>query len=525
MEQVPGQRPSAGACCSGADALRDGGQPRSSPRGRSGWRPRRWRARSPRCGCCARATASRRCAAPASASCRACATRPARRARGPGHRAAAAAVPHLRRRRAVRARDGWAGECGRNGVYLHPTHNWFLSSGPRRRGDRPCPGRDRRGVPRDPRTRRGGLSVDDARRALVGRRPRRRTGRPRGRHGRQPQRAARRGDADHAAPGAPRRDRARALRAASGSRTGRVTVALPEGVEPSSETPLHRAVYALTDAGAVVHTHSHFATVLSTLVDELPAVHYATTAFGGRVRVAPYATFGSDELAESVAAALEGPARRAARQPRRGDDRRHGRDRRRPRDSARMAGVRLPTTRRWPAARHCSATSELEAVVEQSRRLRYARRGDVSEPDLRSARPPRVAAVGVFIVDVLGRPVESLPRGPDLASARGDPDHRCGHRGRHQRRPRAARRGRARGRRDRRGPDRRLPARRARARGDRGRASGAQARCADLRHDPPDPPQRRPPGLARPRRQRHARARRHAVAGAGAPAMRCTSAA
>jgi glutamate-1-semialdehyde 2,1-aminomutase len=22
----------------------------------------------------------------------------------------------------------WAGECGRNGVYLHPTHNWFLGA-------------------------------------------------------------------------------------------------------------------------------------------------------------------------------------------------------------------------------------------------------------------------------------------------------------------------------------------------------------------------------------------------------------
>ena len=87
---------------------------------------------------------------------------------------------------------------------------------------------------------------------------------------------------------------------------GAVTTAPPEGVEPSSEAPLHRAVYAATDAGAIVHTHSHFATVLSTLVEELPAVHYAMTAFGGRVRVAPYATFGSDELAESVAAALEG---------------------------------------------------------------------------------------------------------------------------------------------------------------------------------------------------------------------------
>jgi L-fuculose-phosphate aldolase len=78
----------------------------------------------------------------------------------------------------------------------------------------------------------------------------------------------------------------------------------------SSETPLHRAVYAATDAGAIVHTHSTFATVQSTLVDELPAVHYGITAFGGPVRVAPYATFGSDELAASVAAALDG--RRAA---------------------------------------------------------------------------------------------------------------------------------------------------------------------------------------------------------------------
>jgi L-fuculose-phosphate aldolase len=82
------------------------------------------------------------------------------------------------------------------------------------------------------------------------------------------------------------------------------------GADASSETPLHRAVYAATDAGAIVHTHSTFATVQSTLVQELPAVHYGITAFGGPVRVAPYATFGSEELAASVAAALDG--RRAA---------------------------------------------------------------------------------------------------------------------------------------------------------------------------------------------------------------------
>jgi L-fuculose-phosphate aldolase len=82
------------------------------------------------------------------------------------------------------------------------------------------------------------------------------------------------------------------------------------GVDPSSETPLHRAVYAASDAGAVVHTHSHFATVMSTLVDEIPPVHYGTIAFGGNVRVARYATFGTDELAASVEEALRG--RRAA---------------------------------------------------------------------------------------------------------------------------------------------------------------------------------------------------------------------
>jgi len=86
--------------------------------------------------------------------------------------------------------------------------------------------------------------------------------------------------------------------------------AVLEGHGPSSETPLHRAVYAATDAQAIVHTHSRFATVMSTLVSELPPVHYVTTAFGGCVRVAPYATFGSEELAANVATALVG--RRAA---------------------------------------------------------------------------------------------------------------------------------------------------------------------------------------------------------------------
>ena len=79
----------------------------------------------------------------------------------------------------------------------------------------------------------------------------------------------------------------------------------PPGSRPSSETPLHRAVYAATDAGAIVHTHSHFATVLSTLVDVLPPIHYAIHAFGGPVRVARYETFGTTALADAVTEALE----------------------------------------------------------------------------------------------------------------------------------------------------------------------------------------------------------------------------
>src|SRR4051812_7390753 len=72
----------------------------------------------------------------------------------------------------------------------------------------------------------------------------------------------------------------------------------------SSETQLHCAAYRATGARAVVHTHPVFCTVVSTLADEIAGIHYAVTLFGGSVRVAPYATFGSDELAANVADAL-----------------------------------------------------------------------------------------------------------------------------------------------------------------------------------------------------------------------------
>ncbi|MFF7605061.1 class II aldolase/adducin family protein [Streptomyces parvulus] len=76
---------------------------------------------------------------------------------------------------------------------------------------------------------------------------------------------------------------------------------------PTSELPLHLAVYRADDtARAVVHTHAVHATAVSLLVDELPPVHYMTVALGGPVRVAPYAAYGTEELARGMLGALGG---------------------------------------------------------------------------------------------------------------------------------------------------------------------------------------------------------------------------
>jgi len=74
---------------------------------------------------------------------------------------------------------------------------------------------------------------------------------------------------------------------------------------PTSELPLHLAIYAARpEVGAVVHTHSVAATAVSTLVDEIPSVHYYLAMFGGPVLVAPYATYGTETLARNVVRAL-----------------------------------------------------------------------------------------------------------------------------------------------------------------------------------------------------------------------------
>lgn len=77
-------------------------------------------------------------------------------------------------------------------------------------------------------------------------------------------------------------------------------------LRPTSELELHLGVYRRYGAGAVVHTHSPFATAVACVLDELPVVHYGLLALGGSVRVAPYATFGTGELAERTLDALAG---------------------------------------------------------------------------------------------------------------------------------------------------------------------------------------------------------------------------
>jgi L-fuculose-phosphate aldolase len=93
-------------------------------------------------------------------------------------------------------------------------------------------------------------------------------------------------------------------------RPGDVTVVDLDGehadgeLAATSELGLHLGVYHRYDAGAVVHAHPPMGTALACVLDELPVVHYQMLSLGGPVRVAPYATFGTPELAELTLAAL-----------------------------------------------------------------------------------------------------------------------------------------------------------------------------------------------------------------------------
>jgi len=83
---------------------------------------------------------------------------------------------------------------------------------------------------------------------------------------------------------------------------------MPQGGKPSSEWRMHRDIYAArAEAGAVVHTHSPYATALSCLRADIPPFHYMIAIAGGSsLRCSDYALFGTQALSDAMLRALEG---------------------------------------------------------------------------------------------------------------------------------------------------------------------------------------------------------------------------
>lgn len=84
-----------------------------------------------------------------------------------------------------------------------------------------------------------------------------------------------------------------------------VVVLSPEGnivdgaCKPSSEVDMHRIFYQKREGiGAVVHTHSRFATTLACLGKSIPPLHYLIAYCGKQVPCTPYVPFGTYELAQ-----------------------------------------------------------------------------------------------------------------------------------------------------------------------------------------------------------------------------------
>ncbi len=82
---------------------------------------------------------------------------------------------------------------------------------------------------------------------------------------------------------------------------------LEGSLKPSAETPMHADIYrSRSRVGGIVHTHAHYSTVLACLGWEIPPVHYMLVALSdkGRVPLALYATYGTEELARYASEAL-----------------------------------------------------------------------------------------------------------------------------------------------------------------------------------------------------------------------------
>ena len=74
---------------------------------------------------------------------------------------------------------------------------------------------------------------------------------------------------------------------------------LVEGPSPSSETPMHTAIYRqISRIKAICHTHSIYAMVLSQLEEDVPLISIELMVCGGSIPIAPWATPGTDRAGE-----------------------------------------------------------------------------------------------------------------------------------------------------------------------------------------------------------------------------------
>lgn len=75
---------------------------------------------------------------------------------------------------------------------------------------------------------------------------------------------------------------------------------------PSSEWFMHLIQYQKReDIDAVIHAHTTYGTVLACLREPLPASHYMIAVAGKDVKVADYASYGTQELAMNAVKAME----------------------------------------------------------------------------------------------------------------------------------------------------------------------------------------------------------------------------
>ncbi|MGB2896836.1 MAG: class II aldolase/adducin family protein [Anaerolineales bacterium] len=74
---------------------------------------------------------------------------------------------------------------------------------------------------------------------------------------------------------------------------------LVDGLTPSSETPMHTAIYRnLPEVGGICHTHSSYAITFAMLEEEIPPANIELSACGAPIPVAPWACPGTPQAGD-----------------------------------------------------------------------------------------------------------------------------------------------------------------------------------------------------------------------------------